>query len=75
MGSVPWAYEMVRFAWIRWQFCLLRVEEYVPAVLGVGLLQVLVVQLMGQEEGVVMTQVKVGEKKQERSKGDAKGVH
>ena len=66
MASVPWAYEMVRFAWIHWQSCLLRVEEYVPVVLGEGPLQVYVVQSMGQGEGAVMMQVKADERKQER---------
>ena len=66
VGSVLWAYEMVHFAWTRWQFCLLRVEEYVPVVLSVGPLQVHVVQLMEQGEGAVMMQVKVDERKQKR---------
>ena len=66
VGSVPWAYEMVRLAWTRWQFCLLRVEEYIPVVLGVGPLQVHIVQSMEQGEGAVMMQVKADERKQER---------
>ena len=64
--SVLWAYEMVHFTWNRWQFYLLCAEEYVPVVLGVGLLQVHVVQWMGQEEGAVMMMAKVDKRKQER---------